>query len=84
MLIQEVAVKNFRAIKDGVLECDKYTALIGRNGAGKSTFLQAINCFYDLTGLNLNDEDFFNRDTTQTIEIRVTFCGLKDCEKEEF
>lgn len=84
MLIQEVAVKNFRAIKDGILECNKYTALIGRNGAGKSTFLQAINCFYDLTGLNLNNEDFFNRDTSQTIEIRVTFCGLQDCEKEEF
>jgi predicted ATP-dependent endonuclease of OLD family len=84
MLIQEVAIKNFRAIKNGILECNKQTTLIGRNGAGKSTFLQAISCFYDLAGLNLNEEDFFNRDTSQTIEIRITFVNLKSKEKEEF
>ncbi len=84
MFIKEVYIKNFRAIKEGILECDRYTALIGRNGAGKSTFLQAINCFYDLTGVNLNEEDFFNKDTSKNIEIRITFCDLQPKEKEEF
>ena len=47
MLVKTVTVKNFRCAKDGVLNCEKLTALVGANGSGKSTFLRALQLFYD-------------------------------------
>lgn len=47
MLISAVHVKNFRSILEESLPCDRLTALVGRNGSGKSTFLAALEFFYD-------------------------------------
>lgn len=46
MIIKSVQVKNFRSIKDEILQCDKLTALVGANGSGKPSFLRAIELFY--------------------------------------
>ena len=83
MIIKSVEVKNFRSIRETCLDCDNLTAIIGRNGAGKSSFLDAIDTFYDISAL-ITEEDFFNRDIGSTIEIRVTYSNLRDDEKEEF
>ena len=42
MWIKKLHVVRFRCIFDETLECEALTVLIGRNGAGKSTFLQAL------------------------------------------
>ena len=83
MIIKSVEVKNFRSIRETCLDCDNLTAIIGRNGAGKSSFLDAIDTFYDISA-PITEEDFFNRDIGSTIEIRVTYSNLRDDEKEEF
>ncbi|MFX0087768.1 MAG: ATP-dependent endonuclease [Candidatus Hodarchaeota archaeon] len=83
MRIKSLAIKNFRCIKDGILDCENLTALVGRNGVGKSTFLAAINFFFDLSP-EIDDEDFFNKDITQQIEIRIVFNNLKSQEMEDF
>lgn len=83
MIIKSVEVKNFRSIRETCLDCDNLTAIIGRNGAGKSSFLDAIDTFYDIAA-PITEEDFFNRDISSTIEIRVTYSNLRDDEKEEF
>jgi len=83
MIIKSVEVKNFRSIRETCLDCDNLTAIIGRNGAGKSSFLDAIDTFYDIAS-PITEEDFFNRDMGSTIEIRVTYSNLRDDEKEEF
>lgn len=83
MIIKSVGVKNFRSIRETCLDCDNLTAIIGRNGAGKSSFLDAIDTFYDISA-PITEEDFFNRDIGSTIEIRVTYSNLRDDEKEEF
>lgn len=83
MLIKTVEVKNFRAIKDEVLQCDDLTALVGRNGSGKSSFLYAIDIFYNVSA-PISQEDFWDRDVNVPIEIRVTFGDLRGDEKEEF
>jgi len=83
IIIKNIEVKNFRSIKEAYLECDDLTVLIGGNGAGKSSFLYAIKNFYDIIA-PITDEDFFNRDINDTIEIRVTYGNLRDDEKEEF
>ena len=75
MLIHEVHVKNFRSILDESLPCDSLTALVGRNGSGKSSFLSAIELFYEPSA-NVTAEDFYSEDVTQDIEIEVTFTGL--------
>ena len=83
MFIQEVHVKNFRSILDESLPCDSLTALVGRNGSGKSSFLTALELFYNPLA-RITAEDFYSEDTTQDIEIAVAFAGLSDDAKEFF
>lgn len=83
MLIKSIQVKNFRCIEEATLETDVLTVLVGRNGAGKSTFLKAFDLFY-LPNAYYTEEDFFNKNTSNPIEITVTFCELTEQERELF
>lgn len=73
-----------------MIELDDYTAFVGPNGAGKSTVLCALNVFFrdtesSPTNLSsLDQEDFHNNDTSDPIEITVTFCDLNDAAKDDF
>ena len=83
MHIKEVHVKNFRSILDGSLRCDPLTALLGRNGSGKSSFLSALDLFYNPSA-RVTLEDFYSEDVTQNIEIAVTYSGLNTVAKNLF
>ena len=83
MLIQIVHVKNFRSILDESLTCDSLTALVGRNGSGKSSFLMALELFYDPTA-RVTSEDFYDEDVTQDIEIAVTYSDLNEEARDLF
>lgn len=83
MIVERLDVKNFRCIKEERLECGNLTAILGRNGSGKSAFLYALDVFYDVNA-SVSKEDFFNRDTEDVIEIRVTYGSLRDDEKKAF
>jgi predicted ATP-dependent endonuclease of OLD family len=83
LIVERLEVKNFRCIKEESLECSSLTAILGRNGSGKSAFLYALEVFYDVNA-SIIIEDFFNRDTESVIEIRVTYGDLRDDEKEAF
>ena len=76
-------MKNFRSILDESLPCDSLTALVGRNGSGKSSFLSALELFYDQSP-RVTAEDFYSEDTSHDIEITVTFGDLSDEAKELF
>ena len=75
MIIKRIHVKNFRCILDEELDCEPLTALVGPNGSGKSTFLRALELFYALSP-KVTVDDFYNRDTSQAIQIAVTFGDL--------
>lgn len=75
MRIHQVRVKNFRSILDESLRLDSLTALVGRNGAGKSSFLSALELFYT-PALSVVREDFYAEDTSREIEIAVTYGDL--------
>lgn len=75
MLIQNVHVRNFRSILDESLPCDALTALVGRNGSGKSSFLNALELFYNPSA-TVVPEDFYAEDVTKDIEIAVTFNNI--------
>ena len=81
MIIKSVRVKNFRCIKDETLECEDLTILVGPNGCGKSSFLRAIELFYNLQP-KVSEEDFYNREVDQPIVISITFDNLTPQEAE--
>lgn len=83
MIINKIEINNFRSIKNISLNCDNLTVIIGRNGAGKSSILKAIEVFYDVSSF-ITNEDYFNNDISASIDIKITFNALKDEEKEEF
>ena len=83
MQIQNVHVKNFRSILNESLPCDSLTALVGRNGSGKSSFLSALELFYNPSA-SVTPEDFYAEDVTQDIEIAVTYKCLNAEAKDFF
>ena len=74
MRIKSMRVENFRSVRSATLKLNGLTALVGTNGAGKSTFLHALLVFQGRQKPDV--EDFYNRDTASDIEITVTFTGL--------
>ena len=82
MRIKSIRVANFRSVRGATLEFDDLTALVGANGAGKSTFLRALLVFQGRQ--EPDEEDFYNRDTTKSIEIAVTFTGLSGEARKKF
>ena len=83
MIIKTVHVKNFRSILDEKIDCDNLTVLVGRNGTGKSSFLRAMEMFYDPSA-SVSAEDFYAEDSSKEIVIAVTFTDLNDEEKALF
>lgn len=83
MRISKLAVENFRSLKAITLECDLLTTLVGRNGAGKSAFLQALDLFYRPTA-EVGRDDFFGCDVTTPIHVSVTFADLDADEQDAF
>lgn len=84
MRLDSVQLKNFRCVTDQTLTVDGVTALVGRNGAGKSTFLQALEVFYTNSAAKLSAEDFYDRCLDEPVEITLTWTGLSDAAKQEF
>lgn len=82
MKIKRVKIEHFRSWKSETITVDNYNCFVGANGAGKSAILCALNLFFRHTQnsptnvLNLHEEDFYRKDTSQPIRITVTFDDL--------
>jgi putative ATP-dependent endonuclease of the OLD family len=83
MQLVRARVKNFRSLKDVTVSFGAHTALIGGNGAGKSSILKAIDKFYS-TSKTLDMDDYFGRDMSIPVEIELTFGDLSPQEIETF
>lgn len=83
MQLERAHIKNFRSLRNVVVNFGAHTALIGGNGAGKSSILKAIERFYSTSKI-CDADDFFGRDQEQPIEIELTFHQLSDQEAEAF
>ncbi|MFJ4228124.1 ATP-dependent nuclease [Paenarthrobacter nicotinovorans] len=55
MKISHVSVRNYRSLERLELPVSDYTALIGANGAGKSSVLYALEWFFSGQGLDVSD-----------------------------
>lgn len=83
MQLVHALIRNFRSLRDVSVEFGPHTALIGSNGAGKSSILKAVERFYS-TARQLDADDFFGRDQSQPVEIELTFGDLSAQESETF
>lgn len=83
MRLAHVRVANFRSLRDVSIEIGAHTALIGGNGAGKSSILKAIDKFYS-TSKSLDADDFYGRDQSNPVEIELTFDQLSPAAVDHF
>lgn len=90
MKIDKIRIQHLRAFEDEEVVFDDYVALVGANGAGKSTVLCALNIFFreaDNATTDMNEldiEDFHLRDTSKPIIVTVTFRDLTSEQEELF
>ena len=83
MLLRSVAVNNFRSLqRAALLDCGALNVLIGRNNAGKSNFLAALELFFQhAAGLRIAGpwsisrpaDQFTHRDIRQCVRIKLEF-----------
>jgi predicted ATPase len=83
MQLERARIKNFRSLRDVEVKFGPHTALIGGNGAGKSSILKAIERFYS-TVKTCDADDYFGRDQGQPVEIELTFVDLSEQEIAAF
>ena len=83
MKIRYLHIKNFRSCKDVHIEFESMHSLVGANNAGKSTILRALDFFFNPSLSKIDEESFWNNDSTQTIWIEVVFDNLTGEEIEK-
>jgi len=54
MRLREIIIHNFRSVRDCTIALGEYSLLVGANGVGKSTVLDAIRVFYEKDGYRFN------------------------------
>ena len=82
MRLRKFEIHNFKGIESASFEWDDIVVLIGENNTGKSTILQALQCF--LGGAQIKDRSLlFNTasDPTHPIELVGYFDQFSDLEK---
>ncbi|MFZ6644846.1 AAA family ATPase [Undibacterium sp. TJN25] len=84
MFIKSLYIENFRSIRNAEVSFDRMTTFLGRNGAGKSTVLYALESFYNISA-QYSHFDYYNHEQIdKSIRIRVTFADLQPDEIAEF
>lgn len=79
MKLKQLKLKNFRGYNsDTYLEVSDLTALIGKNDAGKSTILEALEIFFNNKLVVCEREDLSVKATSDSIEISCIFSDFPD------
>jgi energy-coupling factor transporter ATP-binding protein EcfA2 len=82
MKLSAIRIMNYRSCRDVALTISDMHALVGANNAGKSTVLRALDFLFNPTIKLLNEESFWNKDTTLEIRVEAVFSKLTDKEKK--
>lgn len=71
MRIEKINIRNYRGIRNsGWIEFNRLNAIVGKNDAGKSSILHAINAFYNETKLTAEDRYYGATDEETVIEVQ--------------
>lgn len=77
MILKSVKLKNFRGYKNEVIiPFKEITGLIGKNDAGKSTILEALEIFFNNSLISCEKSDLNIYAESENIEISCTFTDL--------
>ena len=82
MKLASLRIQNFRSCREIALEIGGMHALVGANNAGKSTVLRALEFLFNPSTKSLNDESFWNKDTSLEIKVEAIFSELTEDEVE--
>lgn len=78
MKISSFRIRNFRGYRDsGVISFDRLTAFVGKNDAGKSTVLEALDIFFNVKKIDKGDVNVHCRELGDTeTSFNVCFTDL--------
>ena len=82
MKLNSIRIQNYRSCRDVTIEIDNMHALVGANNAGKSSVLRALDFLFNPSTKSLNEESFWNKDTSREIRVEAVFIELTALEKE--
>jgi putative ATP-dependent endonuclease of the OLD family len=82
MRLTHLHIQNFRSCRDVILEVGGIHALVGANNSGKSSVLRALDFLFNPSTKNLNEESFWNHDTSLEIRVEAVFSDLTEKEKD--
>ena len=74
MKFSKIKIENFKGLKCCDTQVDSFSCIIGKNNAGKSSFLLALYLF--ITGDRLQKKDYFNPE--EDIVITVSLIDISD------
>lgn len=78
MQVSRLSIKNFRGVKNAVLDFDGHTLLVGRNNVGKSTICEALELALSPDRQNtfppVEEFDFYNANYLDKNEEPVPIC----------
>jgi len=77
MYISNAEITNYRALENISVPLTKFSVLIGENDVGKTSFLYALNAFFECKKLP-EITDFYRKETSRIISIVLTFNELGD------
>lgn len=79
MKIKSIKIKNYKSfLNSGDINIDdNIFALIGQNNTGKSTVLDAIQCFFPDYKKNIDDKEY-HKNTSENLEIAICFSDVSD------
>ena len=80
MRLESIRVQNYRSIRDATLELDALTVLVGANGAGKSSFVKALELFWSGRP-TVAAEDYHDRNVEEPIKITLAFGDVSKAEQ---
>jgi predicted ATP-dependent endonuclease of OLD family len=76
MKLKKITIKNYRCYKDEtIFRVDDLNCLIGKNDAGKSTIIEALDAFFND---NIDTGDLSTNSEGSEIEITCEFFGISD------
>jgi len=79
MKIKSIEIKNFRSIKDAIIEMSDFNILVGQNNCGKTNFFEAVDLFYNGVPKKVDINSLkFKHDTSLEIEVSISF---SDCQE---
>lgn len=82
MIPEKMHVGHYRAVRNCTISFSDNTALVGANGVGKSTFLQALRFFFEPgIATSAEDQQFGCEDD---ISVAVTLGSLSESERETY